>query len=89
MGLADLVLTGEGRYDASSVNGKITGEVLATAARARVRAAVVAGEIAAGPPPGVAALALASLAGGTRAAMADPRRWLREAGMALAQDLGH
>lgn len=88
IGLADLVLTGEGRYDASSVTGKITGEVLATAARARVPAAVVAGEIAAAPPPGVAALALAGLAGSARAAMADPRRWLREAGLVLARDLG-
>lgn len=88
IGLADLVLTSEGRYDASSGDGKITGEVLATAARARVPAALVAGEIATGPPPGVTAVALASLAGGTRGAMADPRRWLREAGVALARELG-
>lgn len=84
---ADLVLTGEGRYDASSGNGKITGEVLAAAARADVPAALVAGEIAADPPPGVAAVALARLAGGTPAAMADPGRWLREAGRALALDI--
>jgi glycerate 2-kinase len=88
IGLADLVLTAEGRYDASSVTGKITGEVLATAARARVPAALVAGEIAADPPPGVTAVALASLAGGARAAMANPGRWLREAGLTLARDLG-
>jgi glycerate 2-kinase len=86
--LADLVLTGEGRYDASSGTGKITGEVLASAARAGVPAALVAGEIAADPPPGVAARALASLAGGSRAAMADPARWLREAARALALELG-
>lgn len=85
---ADLVLTGEGRYDASSGDGKITGTVLAAAARAGVPAAVVAGVVAADPPPGVASLALASLAGGARAAMADPGRWLREAGRVLALDLG-
>jgi glycerate 2-kinase len=87
--LADLVLTAEGRYDASSRSGKITGEVLATAARAGVPAALAAGDIAADPPPGVVAVALASLAGGTPAAMADPGRWLREAGRVLAGKLGN
>jgi glycerate 2-kinase len=85
---ADLVLTGEGRYDATSGDGKITGAVLAAAARAGVPAAVVAGVIAADPPPGVAAVALDALAGGTAGAMASPGRWLREAGRLLALDLG-
>jgi glycerate 2-kinase len=88
LGRADLVLTGEGRYDASSRDGKITGVVLAAAARRGVPAALVAGVVAADPPPGVATVALASLAGGTRSAMADPGRWLREAGRALALDTG-
>jgi glycerate 2-kinase len=85
---ADLVLTGEGRYDATSADGKITGAVLTAAQRAGVRAGLVAGSIAADPPRGVAAVALDRLAGGTGAAMSSPRRWLRAAGRELAADLG-
>ena len=86
---ADLVLTGEGCYDATSGDGKITGAVLAAAARAGVPAVLVGGVIAADPPPGVAAaVALAGLAGGAAAAMASPERWLRAAGRMLAIDLG-
>ncbi len=90
LGRADLVLTGEGGYDATSSDGKITGTVLAAAARAGVPAALVAGVIAAGPPPPdvVAAVALADLAGGAAEAMASPERWLRAAGRMLALDLG-
>ena len=86
---ADLVLTGEGRYDATSGGGKITGTVLAAAARAGVPAALVAGVIATDPPPGAAAaVALDALAGGAAAAMASPGRWLRAAGRMLALRLG-
>jgi glycerate kinase len=86
---ADLVLTGEGCYDATSGDGKITGTVLAAAARAGVPAVLVAGVIAADPPPGVAtAVALAGLAGSAAGAMASPERWLRAAGRMLALDLG-
>jgi glycerate kinase len=85
---ADLVLTGEGRYDVTSGDGKITGTVLAAAARAGVPAALVAGVIAADPPPGVATVALDALAGGGAAAIASPGRWLRAAGRMLALDRG-
>jgi glycerate 2-kinase len=86
---ADLVLTGEGRYDLTSAHGKITGTVLAEAAAAGVPAALVAGVVAADPPAGTAAaVSLAALAGGRAAAMASPRRWLRAAGQVLARDLG-
>jgi len=86
---SDLVLTGEGRYDASSGDGKIVGVVLASAATAGIPAALVAGVIDGDPPPGVAAaVELASLAGGPAAAMASPARWLEAAGQALALQLG-
>jgi len=85
---SDLVLTGEGRYDDTSGDGKITGSVLAAAARAGVPAALVAGVIAADPPPGVVTVALDTLAGGAGAAMASPGRWLRAAGRMLAQGQG-
>jgi len=86
---ADLVITGEGCYDTTSGDGKVTGTVLAAAARAAVPAALVAGTIAADPPPGIAAsVALAGLADGAAAAIEDPRRWLRAAGQLLARTQG-
>ena len=82
---AGLVITGEGRYDRTSGTGKVAGAVLAAAAAAGVPAALVAGQIADGPPLAVrAAVALADLAGGPGPARADPARWLRLAGQRLA-----
>jgi glycerate 2-kinase len=87
---ADLVITGEGRFDETSLTGKTCGTVIAAAAAAGVPVAVVAGQ--AGKPaaaPGLTAiLTLAGLAEGTAAAMAGPRRWLRRAGARLASDIG-
>jgi glycerate 2-kinase len=83
---ADLVITGEGRYDDTSGEGKVVGTVLAAAARASVPAALVAGTISAEPPGLAASVALAGLAGGTAAAIEHPRRWLRAAGRALASN---
>jgi glycerate kinase len=88
---AGLVITGEGRYDATSGTGKVVGAVRAAAGRAGVPAAVVAGLVADGPeagPPVARAVALADLAGGAAAAMADPARWLERAGQALARGTG-
>jgi glycerate 2-kinase len=86
---ADLVITGEGRFDETSLAGKVTGTVLAAAAARGVPAALVAGQIAAGPGwpgrrPPVTAVALDSLAGGTERPLADPRRWLHAAAGQLA-----
>jgi len=88
---ADLVITGEGQYDATSADGKVVGAVCAAARRAGVPVAVVAGRIAAGVTGPAAAglsiaqtVALTELAGGVPAAMTDPARWLHEAGRLLA-----
>ena len=87
---ADVVVTGEGRFDTTSLSGKVVGGVLRLAA-ARDGAAgpvpvlLVAGQLAAPPPPGVdAALALATLARGVPAAIAEPERWLAAAAAQLA-----
>ena len=82
---ADLVITGEGRFDPTSLAGKTAGLVLAAAADAGVPAAIVAGDLGGPPPAGVAVLTLSALAGGTRPALADPARWLRAAGQQLAR----
>jgi glycerate kinase len=121
---ADLVITGEGRFDETSLTGKTCGTVIAAAAAAGVPAAVVAGQASDGvtvlargdDPPGTprwlkapflrhwalalpdeapdaaqaltALITLAGLAGGTAAALASPRRWLRRAAGRLASDIG-
>jgi len=84
---AGLVITGEGRYDGTSTDGKVTGTVLAAAAAAGVPAALVAGSIGAQPPAGSwRAVSLAGLAGSAAAAQHDPARWLGAAGRLLAAD---
>ncbi len=50
---ADLVITGEGAWDATSFMGKITGEILGRARQAEVPALLVCGRVAAPTPPGV------------------------------------
>jgi glycerate kinase len=76
----DLVLTGEGRFDAQSTAGKVVGTLLATHARVWV----VAGQVTS-PTPHFS-LSLTDLAGSVDAAMADPTRWLTDAGARAAHE---
>lgn len=76
---ADLVVTGEGRFDATSLRGKAVGEVLARAARAGVPSQVVAGESA-----DPSALTLTALAGSADTARTQAAYWIRQAGSRLA-----
>ncbi|KQV21759.1 MULTISPECIES: glycerate kinase [unclassified Kitasatospora] len=73
---ADLVITGEGRFDATSLQGKAVGEVLHRAAHTHTT--VVAGAAT------LPALTLTALAGSTAEALARPLHWLRTAGATLA-----
>lgn len=82
---ADVVVTGEGRFDAQTAGGKAPGIVLETARAERVPAIVIAGSVV-GEARDVGVLSLTELAGSAAAAMGDPIRWLREAG-ALAATL--
>ncbi|MDX2376489.1 glycerate kinase [Microbacterium sp. LRZ72] len=86
---ASIVVAGEGAFDGSSAGGKAAAHVHERAASAGVPAALVAGRIAADAPTEgfVATLSLTHLAGSADAAMADPARWLREAGAILARTL--
>ena len=82
---ADLVVTGEGRFDVQSWNGKVPGYVAALAGKADLPTLLVAGEIAASTEGLVTAgQDLVSLAGSAAAAIADPLRYLQAAGTALA-----
>src|SRR5690606_14295469 len=83
---ADLVLTGEGRFDEQSTRGKVVGHAIDRARAAGAPVAVVAGRVDA-TPPGWAA-SLTGLAGGAEAATADPLRCLPEAGRLAARELG-
>lgn len=79
---ADLVITGEGRFDGSSSRGKVVGEVLALAAETGTAVAVVAGQLSA-PVAGWSA-ALADIAGSAEEAIANPVPALEEAGARAA-----
>lgn len=80
---ADILLTGEGRFDAQSLGGKVVGRLLTRAAAAGVTAAVIAGQVTA--TTGVFTVSLSDLAG-VDAATADPGRWLRVAGAHAARE---
>lgn len=81
---ADLVITGEGRYDGQSEAGKAPSEVARLARVAGVPVALVAGAITAEAAGFEASVSLTELAGDGRRAMADGVRWLEEAGARLA-----
>ena len=82
---ADLVITGEGRLDASTATGKVVSAVTRLAEGAGAPLAYVVGQA---DPDAVGAhpvLTLTELAGSSAAAMADAQHWLRAAGVELAR----
>jgi len=82
---ADVLLTGEGRFDATSRTGKVVGNALALVEGTTVRAGVIAGRVDA--DPGCWSAALVDLAGSVDDAIRDPARWLEAAGAAAARAL--
>lgn len=100
---ADVVISGEGRFDDTSLTGKVVGHVLDLAAASGAQRAVIAGQVAVSPldasqtgasqtesgtaSPPLWTRALVDLAGSVEAAIADPRRWLRQAGREAAHNL--
>jgi glycerate kinase len=84
---ADLVITGEGRFDGQSEAGKAPTVVAELARTAGVPTALVAGAITAEPRGFAASVALTDLAGSGPAAMAEPLRWLESAGARLARSV--
>ncbi|MGB7364496.1 MAG: glycerate kinase [Rhodococcus sp. (in: high G+C Gram-positive bacteria)] len=80
---ADLVVTGEGKFDRTSSTGKLVGHVLNMCADAGVPVAVVAGAVDSDAE--VPTISLTELAGSTYEAMGDARRWLVAAGRMLAK----
>lgn len=90
---ADLVLTGEGKYDSTSLRGKVVGMVAAAAQAAGLPCVVLAGQVTIGRREAAAhgvdeTLALAEIAGSAQAAMAEPDRWLSAAAARMATRWG-
>jgi glycerate 2-kinase len=86
---ADLVITGEGTYDSTSLRGKVVGTVAAAAQEAALPCVVLAGQVQVGRREAAAhgvdqTLSLADLAGSIDAAMSDAPLWLTAAGAKLA-----
>ena len=79
---ADVVITGEGRFDAQSMTGKVVGRVLAAAAH---RSVVIAGSLAHPPPD--AGYSLSELAGSRDAALTQPEFWIERATEIAAREL--
>lgn len=86
---ADAVVTGEGSFDVSSTAGKAPAHVAARASQAGVPVALVAGRVADGADTTAFShvVSLSDLAGSVDRATAEPARWLRAAGRALAARL--
>ncbi|MEU1972664.1 glycerate kinase [Microbacterium sp. NPDC019599] len=84
---ASAVVTGEGSFDGQSAAGKAPAHVAALAASAGVPVSLAAGRIApdADTSAFAASASLTELSGSSAEALADPARWLRAAGAALAR----
>ncbi|WP_144874674.1 glycerate kinase [Microbacterium sp. 1.5R] len=84
---ADLVITGEGSYDGQSGDGKVPSFIAGLAASAGATAMLAAGRITDDSDTTLftASASLTELAGSSDAALAEPARWLRDAGAALAR----
>jgi glycerate kinase len=90
---ADLVVTGEGSYDTTSLRGKVVSGVAKAATESGVPCVVVAGRVSVGrremAASGVdSSYSLTDLAGSEQAAMAEPARWATVAGERLASQWG-
>lgn len=84
---ADLVVTGEGRFDAQTAEGKVVSHVVGLARAAGVPVALVAGlvEESGDESPFVAVRATGELAGDGEESFRRPLPWLRRAGAELAE----
>lgn len=85
---ADVVVTGEGRFDDQTAAGKAPAHLLALAQDRGVPALLVAGSATAPTTAFGDVVTLVEVAGSVEAALAEPERWLRRAGSELARRLG-
>ncbi|MEP7055744.1 MAG: glycerate kinase [Actinomycetota bacterium] len=88
---ADIVITGEGRFDDQSLHGKVPVGVAGFAGEAGVQCVVLAGEVTVDDAQikkaGIAkAYAVTPLAGGTAEAFAQPAYWLEKLAAQVARE---
>jgi glycerate 2-kinase len=82
---ANVLITGEGRFDSQSAAGKVPSYLAGLATEHGIPALLVAGSIQAPTEQFASAVELSELAGGAEAAMDDPVTFLRLAGASLAR----
>jgi glycerate kinase len=80
---ADLVITGEGRYDSQSLQGKVISTVVALAGQTPV--AYIVGDKGIDFPEESKGISLTDLAGSSDAAISDVRTWVHQAAQLQAQ----
>ena len=82
----DLVITGEGRLDSQSFQGKVVGHMSQKAAAAHVPIAYCVGSIEGDfPSSSVGGVSLSKIAGSSTLAMRNPEKYLIEAGVQLTK----
>jgi glycerate kinase len=92
--VADLVITGEGKFDDQSLHGKVVGTLAATAGSSQVPVVVLAGQVSLDNPAlqsaGIlAAFAVADYAGSVRLALVDAANQLMGLASQVAARLGN
>lgn len=83
-----IVITGEGRFDEQSEQGKVPGHVRELARAAGARVLLVAGAIESEASGFDGSVSLSGLAGGSVDAIAQPLVWAERAGSELARAIG-
>ena len=83
---AELIITGEGRLDSQSFQGKVVGHITQFAQLAEVPIAYCVGSIeGAFPKPSLGGISLAELASSAKESIENPHKYLFEAGVQLAR----
>jgi glycerate kinase len=83
---ADLVITGEGRLDSQSFQGKVVGYMSAKAEAEQVSIAYCVGSNEGNfPSQSLGGVSLSELAGSSALAMQNPEKYLIEAGVQLSK----
>lgn len=83
---ADLVLTGEGRFDATSLRGKVVSGVAGLAAAAGVPCLVLAGQADRSVAADLPVHSVTELAGSPEASLREPARWLADLAAVVAHE---
>lgn len=79
--LADLVITTEGKFDAQSTMGKITGKIIEESSNSAKDCILIAGDIENIQlhEQKASLISMSKLAGSAQASLQDPRKWIMEA----------